>query len=504
MTISLFRRDKEIAQFQPQFTYPIFGEEEAVFGYKGLDISLTFNAHDLKPHVDISWEEQWKQQGDIKASDIRGALEEFLPESAFADGTQTQDDTSDSAADFTPPGTRVRSYRNSKGTFEIWCTTLADPLAREMMQNAQVLVPLFIEGGTELDFEHDWVNERWKVFLLYQILDDTPKASRYSVVGFATSYRVFTLPNRWDPSAASLALIQHDGQEFDSILGQSPGEDVDKSAHSPKSPLDLPSRERISQFIILPPYQASGHGAQLYNTMYTHLSAPENVLELTVEDPNEAFDDMRDACDVWFLRESNDDFASLAINPKVDVSKLKPTVDLPTSDIVDGAVTSRIKSATKIMPRQFARLLEMQTLSKIPLNHRSVNRISRKEKSSNEMDRAYFYWRLFVKQRLYQANRDVLSAIETQERIEKLEATVDVVQDDYARLLSLADRVAKHALDSHIITSPNQERRSRKRKVVESDEDEDDEEDDGVEADGEAEASNLTSSGTKKRKVAVR
>jgi histone acetyltransferase 1 len=41
------QKPKTLSSFHPQFTYPIFGEEERIFGYKGLIIRLRFAAHNL-------------------------------------------------------------------------------------------------------------------------------------------------------------------------------------------------------------------------------------------------------------------------------------------------------------------------------------------------------------------------------------------------------------------------------------------------------------------------
>lgn len=471
--ISLHRGKKQIAVFNPDFTYPIFGEEEVVFGYRGLKMALSFAAHNLQSHMDISWDEQWQQRGDIKASDVHAALEDFVPEEAFSQESQSlvADDTN--ASDFIPPGDRITSYKIGEEQYEIWLASLSDGRAKEIMVNAQVLVPLFIEGGTILQLDHDWVTKRWRVFLLYRVHEKQPNTCPYSLVGFATSYCAFTLPASQDASASLMTLLNHDGLDFDSLINPPPS-DSDVLSRGVKSPLDLPSRERISQFLILPPYQGAGHGAALYNSMYRRLIAPDNVLELTIEDPNEAFDDLRDACDLVFLRENNDDFAELTINTKVDQAKLKPTAVIPVDDIVDGAAKARIKKASKIMPRQLARLVEMQTFSKIPPGHRSVNRISRKEKSSNDMDRAYFFWRLYVKARLYAFNRDTLIQMDREDRIEKLEETMDSIQSDYERLLALADKRARQASNIEI-ASDGAAKKSRKRKVVvDDDEDSDD------------------------------
>ena len=65
--------------FHPQFTYPIFGEEESIFGYKDLDIKISFAAHDLYPNVHVEYEEKFVPVGDTEAVDVTAKLKEFLP-----------------------------------------------------------------------------------------------------------------------------------------------------------------------------------------------------------------------------------------------------------------------------------------------------------------------------------------------------------------------------------------------------------------------------------------
>ncbi|KAI5259319.1 histone acetyltransferase type B catalytic subunit [Aureobasidium subglaciale] len=471
--ISLYRGNKVVSDFGPAQTYPIFGEEEAIFGYRGLNISLSLAAHNLRPHMDISWTEKFTQIGDIKASDIREALEDFIPESAFATKSRAEALADPDAASFTPPGILLHSYTHEDHRFEVWKASLSDEGAREIMDNVQTLVPMFIEGGTILTLDEPWVADRWTLFTLYQVDKKAANTSPYVFVGFSTSYRIFTLPDRRDPSEHDLALLQHNETDMDAILRRWNSETADEDEELLKTPLQLPSRERISQFLIIPTHQHSGHGAALYNTVFTDLITPDNVSELTVEDPNEAFDDMRDVCDLLWLRKNNDDFASLKIETQIDSNKLKMNENIPVDDIVSGDARARIKKTSKIMPRQLGRLVEMQTYSKIPKLNRSMNRISRKEKSTNEMDRAYYLWRLYVKQRLYISNRDVLSLLEREERAERLDATIENIQLDYDRLLELANKRATHSVDNQTATSSGAPKR-KKKVVLESDEDEDD------------------------------
>ena len=69
--------------FHPEFTYPIVGEAEQIFGYKGLDIKLQFAAHDLRPHVDISYSKRFPTVGTTSALDLKKTLKPFLPPIAF-------------------------------------------------------------------------------------------------------------------------------------------------------------------------------------------------------------------------------------------------------------------------------------------------------------------------------------------------------------------------------------------------------------------------------------
>jgi histone acetyltransferase 1 len=53
-----------------------------------------------------------------------------------------------------------------------------------------------------------------------------------------------------------------------------------------------------SQILILPPHQRSGHGKELYTFMYQSFRYNPLVVDITVEDPNDQFQDLRDRCDV--------------------------------------------------------------------------------------------------------------------------------------------------------------------------------------------------------------
>lgn len=60
-------------------------------------------------------------------------------------------------------------------------------------------------------------------------------------------------------------------------------------------------RYRISQFLILPPFQRQGHGTRLLQTIYNN--KPPKTVEICVEDPSDDFQKMRDRLDLRLFRE---------------------------------------------------------------------------------------------------------------------------------------------------------------------------------------------------------
>ncbi|PNS19452.1 hypothetical protein CAC42_7296 [Sphaceloma murrayae] len=465
-TISIQQGAKEVESFNPEFTYPIYGEEEAIFGYQGLDISLALAAHNLRPHLSIKYKKQFPPQGEIRATEVREPLREFLPEIAFKESDRATALTDERASDFVPPGEKLDTFEAKDGIYEVWMAPLSDPRAKEILVNMQILVPMFIEGGTILELEYPWIVDRWKIFLLYNIDPSPPaKSSRYVFAGYATSFQVFTLPARGEELEASLQ--PHAEPEIDTIVSSW------SSSSKSLSELSLPSRERISQFILLPSRQRSGLGSRLYSTIYNHLTSSVNVTELTVEDPNEAFDDMRDIADMVHLRSTNETFKSLQLPTTIPSSAFAPSSPIPIDLIVRSETRKQLSKASKIQPRQLGRLIEMHLLSTIPRGNRSPNRITRKDKSSNQNDRQYYFWRLLVKERLYQHNRDALAQLDREERVDKVEAAVEGLQADYERLLEGVERREKAALANGSTTNGETNGKKRRKRVhVEEDDDE--------------------------------
>jgi histone acetyltransferase 1 len=335
---------------------------------------------------------------------------------------------------WTPPGDKIASFpsRKDDSTMEIWKANLADPAVKQLVCRIQILVPFFIEGGTLLDVNEEDAN-RWTVYFLYCRKSD-PNTSKevYEFAGYCTVYSFYILQLPSPPASPAQNGSEQPAAKDDLDLGDG---NYDLS--------QLPCRSRISQFLITPQYQGQGNGSRFYGELYNQYLKHPQTLELTVEDPNEAFDDMRDVCDLSCLR-TRPDFQKLRINNGIKL----PKNGLVPNNIVNPTEYDTIRRAVKIAPRQFARVVEMHLMSRLADSVRPGIDLEEEKKIKPKATKAekheYNLWKLLVKSRLYRQHKDILGQLDVAERIEKLEETVSSVEFEYVRLLALHENRSKH------------------------------------------------------------
>ncbi|KAJ1943661.1 histone acetyltransferase 1, partial [Linderina pennispora] len=343
--------------FHPIFTYPIYGEQERIFGYKGLRISLYYAAGSLATYFSVDYTKrvdglETSLPVQLKSDDVDTPMRKVLSENALVGSREEfAERVVKDTKDFRPHGKKVHEYVRDTGRYEIYANRLNEEF-REYHRRLQTFLLFYIEGAQFID-ETD---ERWQVFTVYERLDLNSITS-YSLVGYCTMYEFF---------------------------------------HWPDS-----KRPRISQFLVLPPFQGQGHGSELYRYIYGMVKASPQYVDLTVEDPSESFDDMRDRNDMRYLLDHHAfDGLTAPVSPE----------DL-----------HRLQIEYKISKRQMARCVEMGLLKML-------------DKPNAE---AYGRYRLFVKRRIYAQNVDLLSGLEDDEKKQKVAESFASVVNDYHRVLSL-------------------------------------------------------------------
>ncbi|AAS54489.2 AGL001Wp [Eremothecium gossypii ATCC 10895] len=341
--------DENAVQFSPIFTYPIFGQAEQLFGYQDLNILLAFDSVTFKPFLNIKYTKKLERGLD----DVEGSILKFLPEGdvILKDEVEWVDAFNGEREKFALPNSesKVAEYTSGGESFAIFKVHLSDPNIRQLHRRMQIFTLLFIEAASYIDED----DSAWDIFMTFN-------TSTRQCIGYTTTYKHWRYIN---------------GQEFDS------------SEKTTK-------RAKISQFIIFPPYQSKSHGSHLYSAAIDVWSKEEKISEVTVEDPNEAFDDLRDRCD--FMRLSGSGLSS----------SIPEDVPIPRTWLTEQARKYKLSLV------QFTRLVEM-----ILLYDNSPN------------------FEIQVKARLYQKNHEVLTGMDSDTRKAKLQEAFTSLKEDYARIL---------------------------------------------------------------------
>ncbi|KAJ8105916.1 hypothetical protein OPT61_g9888 [Boeremia exigua] len=461
--------------FNPSFTHSVIDENESIVGYKNPKIELDFRTNDLKPKLQISFDAQLdlkKLSPDLDQAQIDLSPElfkKYLPDEVKETAAEFDAATS---KDWKPPGQLMHSFDLHGKQFEIWKAPMVDPAARKIWLNLRILVLLFIDGATTEGLDDEETMDRWSLYFLYEVESSDITTTPYVLAGFATSYRTWVFPTfkiarytKMLPSPPPEASNGTAEKYTPPRLTQDPetfqfNEKLDR--------LETSSRERISQFLVLPNYQGQSLGSRLYNVIFEDLVNMPFIFEVPVEDPSEDFDAMRDYCDIAYLRKLPA-FKSLSLAADLPAESLRKDSPIPRDQILGNGVNLEdLRHETKIVTRQFYRMVELHTLSTISSNHRNRARITRKAKSSNENDRKYYFWRLALKNRIYMQNADALDQMEVTEKVDKLEAAVDNQQEEFEERLQGIEKRERWERGE---ARSNGAKSKRKRVVVEDEDD---------------------------------
>ncbi|KAH9915786.1 histone acetyltransferase type B catalytic subunit [Epithele typhae] len=391
--------------FHPTFTYPIVGEEEKMYGYKDLNIDLKFASGSLAQYLDVKYTEKLPSSSAV--DEVEATIAKFIPEGYYTDEHKFLERVEHDATHFKPLGEKIYSYSRTASTlpkgknvavarvlspedqetvdYEVYHSTWSTPGFREFHRRMRIFVLLYIEAGSFISEDE----ETWEFAVLYEKRRrrSSPEVFTYHFVGYSTLYPFYCFPER--------------------------------------------VRLRISQFLILPPYQQDGHGSALYTAIYQHVLAQPRIAELTVEDPAEAFEDLRDRNDLKMLL-ANERFMREGFGPEAVSSNggkvARKSRGRPRSmrngagkmgPPADRAWLEKWRTDLKIAGRQFHRLVEMLILKHL-------------DPTDEIAQRSY---RLQVKERLYRFNYEVLMQLDKIECQQKLQETFQSVVADYRRIL---------------------------------------------------------------------
>eukprot|EP00298_Acanthocystis_sp_HF-20_P003639 c13991_g1_i1.p1 GENE.c13991_g1_i1~~c13991_g1_i1.p1 ORF type:complete len:377 (-),score=128.85 c13991_g1_i1:33-1163(-) len=346
-----FLNEPEKKYFSPLFVHQIFPEdtqtpEEPMFEliYRASDLSLCFR--------------------NLSSVDnkLRSCLEKVInhPFSTNLDDFTNKKDT------FSPYGRKIHEYKikeqsnlvpqNSSdlnATYEIYLGDFSDHKFVQFHRRMQLFTLLFIDGASFIE-END---DRWLVYTLFK-REELGGDIRYSFIGFSTVYQFYSYPDK--------------------------------------------IRRRVSQFVILPPFQNRGHGFHLLSHIFCENKNDKDCVELLVEDPTDDFQNLRLIVEM-----------KICFDEKIFTFEDNKYWNLTKDDI--SAISSQVRICSASVKR--------------------IHEIFKQEKLRGSSDQKELKaFRLRVKTRLYKSYECDLESLEEDQKKEKLESLFEDAQQENSKL----------------------------------------------------------------------
>uniref|UniRef100_A0A8C9LEB1 histone acetyltransferase n=1 Tax=Pavo cristatus TaxID=9049 RepID=A0A8C9LEB1_PAVCR len=211
--------------FNPEYSHQVFGDDEVAFGYKGLKILLYYIAGNLSTLFRIEYTSKVNEKFDcVEADDVESKIREIIPP-GFCTNTDDFVSLLEKEVNFKPFGMLLHTY-----SADMTC-----PGFREYHERLQTFLMWFIETASFIDVD----DERWNYFIVFEKYNKDG-ATLFATVGYMTVYNYYVYPDK--------------------------------------------TRPRVSQMLILPPFQGEGHGAQLLETVHRYYMSSPTVLDITAEE----------------------------------------------------------------------------------------------------------------------------------------------------------------------------------------------------------------------------
>lgn len=239
--------------FKPEMSHQIFGDSETIFGYKDLKLNIYCMASSMKTYIGIKYSEILKSDAAVKPDNILELLSD-----KYLFGFDSNIDIFlkhlDKEKYCSPFGNIIHAYSrisedNLTQNFEIYKITETSKNFLEFHSRIQPFLLYYVDAASYIDTD----DEKWNYYILYEKYKTYEGDYMYAFIGYMTIYNYYAYPDKIRP--------------------------------------------RISQILLLPPFQCHGHGTVLLDTFYRQSWLDNMILDITVEDPSENFQRLRDYVD---------------------------------------------------------------------------------------------------------------------------------------------------------------------------------------------------------------
>ncbi|KAL6599287.1 hypothetical protein ACP70R_045781 [Stipagrostis hirtigluma subsp. patula] len=293
MKVFLARNPDEVGSvdstsIQPFDLNHFFGEDGKIYGYKNLKINVWISAISFLAYAEISFDET--SDGGKGITDLKPALQNIFGENLVEkeEFLQTFSKECPYFRSVVTNGNAIKhSVSNEDQTVEIVIVELQGDAAF-LYARLVPLVLLLVEGSTPIDVgEHGW-----ELLLVVKKTTEESSSSKLQLLGFAAVHNFY---------------------------------------HYPES-----TRLRISQILVLPPYQGEGHGLRLLETINS-VAQSENIYDLTIEDPSDYLQYIRSSIDCLRL---------------LSFDSVKPVLSAMVTSLKEANLSKRTRSFRMVPPAE--------------------------------------------------------------------------------------------------------------------------------------------------------
>ncbi|GBP06253.1 Histone acetyltransferase type B catalytic subunit [Eumeta japonica] len=185
-------------------------------------------------------------KGEIKADDVVATIAETLPDGCYFVNMDEFLKTLDKADKFQPFGSKLFEYQivdedGKERVFAYYTSNYKQAAFLKFFSRLQTFVLWFVDAASYIDID----DPQWVYFICYEKYKNDDGVESYATVGYTTVYEYYAYPQNIRP--------------------------------------------RISQMLVLPPFQKLGIGTTFLETIYKYYQTQKNVTDITVEDPSEDF-----------------------------------------------------------------------------------------------------------------------------------------------------------------------------------------------------------------------
>ncbi|MFH4973992.1 hypothetical protein AB6A40_000701 [Gnathostoma spinigerum] len=381
ITIKFVSGENEMAsspEFTPQFVHQHFGENETIFGYKGLDITLYYTDASMYIYTEIKFDTQIKKSEDVEADDIVEKLRAQLPSCQIDMMTTSRDKFRyylERQKTFKPFGELLAKFTTNGKELQMWKMLGSSKDFDNYLARVQTLALWYIDAANYTDND----DPRWMHYFLYEATKSTEDGNyRYKLAGYCSIVNFYCYPEKIRP--------------------------------------------RIAQIMLLPPYRRVGNGPKFLDAIYNDIVPMPNVKDITVEDPADEFIHLRDFLDCR------------------NCSKLIEFSPDKLREGYCDSMKSAALLKLKINPRQSRRVYEILRLMTInPLNTEEMKayRLDVKQRLNRPFKKSAKDWRK-LRNALDERQLAAVTAVETkdEQRMQLLQQMFEQAVADYKIVIS--------------------------------------------------------------------